>query len=147
MPGGGDTDGAFRDGAGGWGSRRPGEFNTDDIRQFRDEARRWIGEGRELRDLLRQQNIDARELEEILRKLRELEDTRVYRDANELQRLQQFVTEGLKRFEYGLRRKVGDDADRALVTGAEEVPQEFRKLVEEYYRSLSKGKQQQQQQR
>jgi hypothetical protein len=25
------------------------------------------------------------------------------------------------------------------VTGAEEVPQEFRKLVEEYYRTLSKG--------
>jgi hypothetical protein len=63
---------------------------------------------------------------------------------NELLRLQTFVTEGLKRFEYDLRRKVGDDADRALVTGADEVPQEFRKLVEEYYRSLSKGKQQQQ---
>ena len=41
------------------------------------------------------------------------------------------MTEGLKRFEYGLRRKVGDDADRALVTGADEVPQEFQKLVEE----------------
>jgi hypothetical protein len=50
------------------------------------------------------------------------------------------VTEGLKRFEYGLRRKVGDDADRALVTGADEVPQEFQKLVEEYYRSLARPK-------
>ena len=51
------------------------------------------------------------------------------------------VSEGLKRFEYDLRRKVGDAADRALVTGSDEVPPEFRKLVEEYYRSLSKGKQ------
>jgi hypothetical protein len=73
--------------------------------------------------------------------LRELEDTRIYRDVAELQRLQTYVTEGLKRFEYGLRRKVDDEANRALVTGADEVPQEFRKLVEEYYRSLSKGKQ------
>ena len=138
----GDSDGAWRDGAGGWGSRRPGDwFSPDEIRQFRDEARRWIGEGRELRDLLRQQNLDPRELDEILRRLRELEDTRIYRDVNELQRLQTLVTEGLKRFEYGLRRKVGDEADRALVTGADEVPQEFRKLVEEYYRSLSKAKQ------
>jgi hypothetical protein len=137
----GDSDGAWRDGPGGWGSRRPGDwFSPDEIRQFRDEARRWMGEGRELRDLLRQQNLDARELDEILRRLRELEDTRVYRDVDELQRLQTLVTEGLKRFEYGLRRKVGDEADRALVTGADEVPQEFRKLVEEYYRSLSKGK-------
>ena len=77
-----------------------------------------------------------------LSRLRELEDTRIYRDVAELERLQTFVTEGLKRFEYGLRRKVDDEANRALVTGADEVPQEFRKLVEEYYRSLSKGKQQ-----
>jgi hypothetical protein len=56
-------------------------------------------------------------------------------------RLQTLVTEGLKRFEYDLRRKVGDDADRALVTGSDEVPPEFRKLVEEYYRSLSRGRQ------
>ncbi|HXG89708.1 MAG TPA: DUF4175 family protein [Vicinamibacterales bacterium] len=140
--GGGQGDTAGRFGGGdGFGSRRPGEFNADDIRQFREEARRWMGEGRELRDLLRQQNIDARELDEILKRLRELEDVRPYRDANELQRLQSFVSEGLKRFEYGLRRKVGDEADRALVTGSDEVPPEFRKLVEEYYRSLSKGKQ------
>ena len=82
-----------------------------------------------------------KELDEILKRLRELEDGRNYRDANELLRLQEQVAEGLKRFEYGLRRKVGDEADRALVSGSDEVPQEFRKLVEEYYRSLSKGKQ------
>jgi hypothetical protein len=141
-PGSGDTDGGWTDGPGGWGSRRPGEwFSPDEIRQFRDEARRYIGEGRELRDLLRQQNVDARELEDILRRLRELEDTRLYRDAHELQRLQTQVSEALKRFEYQLRRKVGADEDRALVTGADEVPMEFRKLVEEYYRSLSRTRQ------
>jgi predicted ABC-class ATPase len=142
--GGGDTDGSWRDGAGGWGSRRPyGEFNAEDIRQFREEARRFAAEGRQLRDALRQQNIDARELEEILRKLRELEDSRTYKDVNELLALQSYVAEGMKRFEFSLRRKVGEDDSRAIVSGAEEVPQEFRKLVEEYYRSLSRGRQQQ----
>jgi hypothetical protein len=58
----------------------------------------------------------------------------------ELERLQNFVTEGLKRFEYDLRRKVGNDADRAVLTGADQVPQEFRRLVEEYYRSLARPK-------
>lgn len=137
--GSGDTEGGFRDGGGGWGSRRPDPFNPEDVRQFRDEARRFAAEGRQLRDLLRQQNLDARELDEILRKLRELEDSRVYKDVEELAALQSFVSEGLKRFEYGLRRKLGDEGDRALVTGADEVPQEFRKLVEEYYRALSRG--------
>lgn len=141
--GGGDTDGAWRDGTGGWGSRRPwGEFNPSDVRQFRDEARRFAAEGRQLRDMLREQNIDARELEEILRRLRELEDSRVYKDVEELLRLQSFVAEGMKRFEYTLRRKAGEEENRAIVTGADEVPQEFRKLVEEYYRSLSRGRQQ-----
>jgi hypothetical protein len=145
--GGGDTEGPWTGGPGGWGSRRPGEWYSDqEIRQFRDEARRLVGEGRELRDALRGQNLDPRELDEILRRLRELEDTRVYRDIEELQRLQSFVTEGLKRFEYDLRRKVGNEEDRAVVTGADEVPQEFRRLVEEYYRSLSRPKAGQQQQ-
>ena len=49
------------------------------------------------------------------------------------------VSEGMKRVEYALRRQLGEETNRAIVTGAEEVPQEFRKLVEEYYRSLSKG--------
>jgi hypothetical protein len=136
----GDTSGAWRDGAGGWGSRRPdGEFSPEDVRQFRDEARRFAGEGRQLRDYFRQQNLDARELEEILRRLRELEDSRIYKDVDELLALQSYVSEGMKRVEYALRRQLGEETNRAIVTGAEEVPQEFRKLVEEYYRSLSKG--------
>jgi hypothetical protein len=59
--------------------------------------------------------------------------------VEELLALQSYVSEGMKRVEYALRRTLGEEANRAIVTGAEEVPQEFRKLVEEYYRSLSKG--------
>ena len=112
----------------------------EDIRQFRGEVRRWTNETAELRNMLRDQNIDPKELDEILRRLRQMDEDRVYQDAAELERLQSFVAEGLKRFEYGLRRKVGDEADRALVNGTDEVPPEFRSLVEEYYRSLSKQK-------
>ena len=126
---------------GGLGDRRPGEwFTPEDIRQFRGEVRRWTNETEDLRNMLRDQNIDPKELDEILRRLRELDSERVYKDAAELARLQTFVAEGLKRFEYGLRRKSGDDVDRALVAGTDEVPPEFRAQVEEYYRSLSKQK-------
>jgi hypothetical protein len=59
--------------------------------------------------------------------------------VDELLALQSFVSEGMKRVEYALRRQLGEEANRAILTGSEEVPQEFRKLVEEYYRSLSKG--------
>jgi hypothetical protein len=135
---------------GGWGggdNRAGGPygyyFGPDDIRQFRGEARRWAQEGQALRNMLREQNVDPKEFDEIMKRLRELDSERVYQDVQELARLQTFVAEGLKRFEYALRRKVGDETDRALVSGSEEVPAEFKALVEEYYRSLSKGKQKQ----
>jgi hypothetical protein len=133
--------GPWRDGGYGLGGdRRPGEwFSPEDVRQFRGEVSRWSSETRQLRDMLREQSLDTKQLDEILRRLRELEDTRNYRDINEIERLQTFITEGMKRFEYDLRRKVGSDTDRALLNSADEVPPQFRKLVEEYYRSLSKG--------
>ena len=51
----------------------------------------------------------------------------------------QFVAESLKRFEFGLRRKVDADKNAIALTGSDEVPEEFRKLVEQYYRSLAKS--------
>jgi hypothetical protein len=140
--GSGDTTGNWRDGAwGGSGDRRPGNwFTPDEVRQFRGEARRFANESQQLRNLLREQNIDPKELDEIMKRLRELDSDRVYQDVAELERLQTYVSEGLKRFEYGLRRQAGDEADRALVNGSDEVPAEFKALVEEYYRSLSRSK-------
>ena len=132
--------GGFGDGGWNGSDRRPGNFSPDDIRQFRGEARRWAQEGQALRNMLREQNIDPKELDEIMKRLRELDSERVYQDVAELERLQTFVAEGMKRFEYGLRRQAGDETDRALVNGSDEVPAEFKALVEEYYRSLSRTK-------
>jgi hypothetical protein len=133
----GDTVGRFSNGYG-WGDRRPGRFSGEDIRQFRGEIRQWSNEVRQLRGLLRQGNLDPNELDAILRALREMDDDRVYQDVTELQRLQTLVTDGLKRFEYGLRRRAEGVSNDVVLSGSEEVPEEFRKLVEQYYRSLSK---------
>jgi hypothetical protein len=138
--GGGDTWGGAW-GGGPWGDRRPGDYYTsDDIRQFRGEARRWLGEAQALRNMLREQGVDPKELDEIMRRMRELDSDRVYKDVEELARLQSFVAEGIKRFEYNLRRQAGAEADRAIVAGSDEVPPEFKSLVEEYYRSLSRAR-------
>jgi hypothetical protein len=113
-------------------------LTPEDIRQLRAEARQWTGEAQALRGDLRAQNIDPRELDEILRALRQLDDPRVYQNASELQRLQSTIAEGLKRFEFGLRRQVDADANSIVLSGSDEVPEEFRKLVQEYYRSLAR---------
>jgi hypothetical protein len=136
-------DGIVNNGLGygyGWdGWWRNGRLSEEAIRQLRGEIRQWTGEAQDLRRLLNAENMDPRELDEILRALRQLDDPRVYKDVSELQRLQTQVAEGLKRFEFGLRRRVDADGNTVVLTGSEEVPEEFKKLVQEYYRSLAKG--------
>ena len=125
---------AVRNGGWGGGDNRAGGpygyyFGPDDVRQFRGEARRWAQEGQALRNMLREQNVDPKEFDEIMRSgCASSIPSASTRTSQELARLQTFVAEGLKRFEYALRRKVGDETDRALVSGSEEVPAEFKAL-------------------
>lgn len=126
-------------GAGFTGRAWNGRLTPEDIRQLQAEMRQWSGEAQALRGQLRGTNIDPRELDELMRAFRQLEDSRVYQDVAELQRLQSFVTEGIKRFEFNLRRQVDATENSPALTGSDQVPEEFRKLVEQYYRSLSRG--------
>jgi hypothetical protein len=133
---------------GGSGDRRYGRFDgtwfdADDIRQFRGEARQFANDVQQLRRLVQgQEGVDPRALDEILRNLRALDDDRVYKDASELARLQSAVAENMKRFEFNLRRNAGlKDAkgNEVFLSGGDDVPEEYRKLVEQYYKSLSRG--------
>jgi hypothetical protein len=129
-------------GGGGWGTGwewgRNWRLTEEDIRQLRNEARQWIGEAQALRRDLTAENISPADLDEILRSLRQLDDPRVYQNASELARLQSAVAEGLKRFEFGLRRQADAASQNIVLSGSDEVPEEFRKLVQEYYRSLAR---------
>ena len=51
----------------------------------------------------------------------------------ELARLQAAVSDGLRRFEFGLRRQLDGEAKDVLLSGSDDVPAEFKSLVEEYY--------------
>ena len=137
--GGGDRTG-LPDGDGGWGSARPGDWNVnpDDVRQFRREYRERAMDAEALRQRLAQQGFDIEDLDSVIQALREFDDQRIYADADEIARLQTFVNENLKRFEYRLRRELeGDEADQLFLAGSDEVPAGFRDLIEEYFRSLS----------
>lgn len=137
----GANDGTWGGGWGGWSGydRRLGRLTESDIRQLRGEMRQWSNEARELRGLLRNEEIDPKELDAILRAMRDLDDERIYQNTAELQRLQTLVSEGLKRVEYGLRRRAeAREQGEVLVAGSEQVPEAFRQLVEQYYRSLSR---------
>ncbi|HEY7187551.1 MAG TPA: hypothetical protein VH436_13445, partial [Vicinamibacterales bacterium] len=136
---GGYDRGAWRGDAtwGGWWEG--GRLTAEDQRQLRAEARQYANDAQQLRGLLRGENIDPKELDEIIKNLQQLQDERVYQNVQELARLQAYVAEGLKRFEFGLRRQVKADAGASALTGSDEVPEEFRALVEQYYKSLAKS--------
>ncbi|MBI3263739.1 MAG: hypothetical protein HYZ58_11400 [Acidobacteria bacterium] len=140
--GNGDTVGPWGPG-GGYGSRRPwgwsGYYTPEDIRQFRREIQEWSGDAQALRRRLLDEGVSPAELDAILKALRALDAERVYADAEELQRLQTYVLEGLKRFEFKLRRQLGDAGNQPLLSESDEVPEGFRDLVEEYYRALSRS--------
>jgi hypothetical protein len=87
---------------------------------------------------LKDQKIDAKDLDEILRGLRQLDEDRAYQNPEALSKLQGAVTENIKRFEYTLRRRLDADANQVFLSGNDDVPEQYRKLVEQYYRSLSK---------
>ena len=71
--------------------------------------------------------------------MRELDDLRQYRDPEVIAGLQTFVLEELKRFEYRLRREIDEENEDLFLAGNEEMPNQFRELVEEYFRSLSEN--------
>ena len=139
--GGYDRGGAWRGGStwGGWWEGGQVRLTPEDIRQLRNEARQYAGEAQDLRGLLRGENIDPRELDEIVNALRQLQDDRVYQNVQELARLQAFVADSLKRFEFGLRRQLDVNTGAIVLSGSDEVPESFRKLVEQYYRSLGQA--------
>ena len=80
-----------------------------------------------------------RQLDAIIQRMRELDDLRQYRDPEVIAGLQNFVLEELKRFEYRLRREIDEDEDDLFLAGNEEMPDQFRDMVEQYFRSLSES--------
>ena len=121
--------------------RRPGAdaWEPQDIRQWQREYRERAGEVEELRRLLEQEDFAAADLSEIIERMRELDNLRTYQDPEEIARLQTFVLEELKRFEYRLRREISEESEDLFLAGNEEMPPQFRELVETYFRVLSEG--------
>lgn len=107
---------------------------------MRREARERAGDAEALRRELAGAGVETGDLDDVVRALRALDDQRIYGDLSELARLQGQLVEASKRFEYALRRELDPSmGDRPRLTGTEEIPEGYRRWVEEYYRALSRG--------
>jgi hypothetical protein len=121
----------------------PGALTGEQVRQFRGEVRERLAEAQALRQELSRTGLDVSRLDEVIRDLRRLDGDGPWRDARELQRLQSALVDGVKQFEFGLRRDIlGQGRDGMYLSGREDVPEGFRRMVEEYYRALARERRQ-----
>jgi hypothetical protein len=126
-------------GGGARGAFGPRGVGADDARQLRGEVRERLAEAQALRQQLAREGRDVSQLDDVIRGLRSLGSDAIWGDGENLRRLQEQVVDNLKQYEFGLRRDVlGADRERLFLSGTDEVPEGFRKLVEEYYRALSR---------
>lgn len=117
----------------------PRALTPEEIRQFRREFQERAGEARKLRQMLREEGRDAPELDDAIGAMEALQQRESYEDLPQISVLQEQVRQSLRRLEFTLRREVeGEGPGRATLRGSDEVPPEFRELVEEYFRALAR---------
>ena len=107
-------------------------------RQLRRELRERLGQLGELRDQLRGQGLDTGPVEGILDRLGRMDSRGTIGTPRGLDELEQVIVQGLKEYEFTLRRQLlGGDTPPGALTAGEDVPPEYRAMVDEYYRRLS----------
>jgi hypothetical protein len=126
---------------GGDGAARgtPEPFSPEEIRQFAREFAQRLSQAQDLREALEESGRESPELEEAIDALQALQDPDVYGDLPQVDALRRQLEENLRRLEFMLRRDVeGETEGQAAITGSEDVPEGFRRMVEEYFRNLAR---------
>ncbi|HSG49962.1 MAG TPA: hypothetical protein VLA43_19215, partial [Longimicrobiales bacterium] len=116
-------------------------LSDEDVRQMRREFTERSGQVGELRDRLAEAGRNAEDLRAVMEAMQRLQREGIYDNPAQVAALQEEILQTLKRLEFGLRREVEGATDRrAALTGSDDVPDAYRKLVEEYYRKLAGGR-------
>jgi hypothetical protein len=130
--------------------RTPGGMSGGDSRaaNFRGDARQMANQATNLADdvsrvrrQLQQAGISGRDLQpvdEVVKALRALGDEKAYGDPAGLQDLYATALDKYKKLEYDLRKRTDTSNQQLYLSGSENVPPNFKSLVEEYSRQLSR---------
>ncbi len=121
------------------GSTTGGLLDGEAIAQFQRE---FTGRRADLQVLatdLDRSKHGAQDIDDLVSKLRELEQAGIYQNPQVLLKRQEELIAALKQMEFRLRQAANKTEARApLLTGNDQVPAEFRSLVEQYFRDLAR---------
>lgn len=115
-----------------------GGLGQIDPRQLQNNAQQFAAQLEAARRALQQNGgtaADLRDLDEAIRSLRELSKAG---DPIGRQELLQQSLERIRGVEFNVRRRLDTSSDALYLSGADEAPAEFRSMVEEYTRRLSR---------
>ena len=118
-----------------------GRLSPEDAQQFSREAQHRLADAQAMRSELQRQGLATKELDQAIDNLKQLTNAKTLEDQRVSTDLRAKTIEGFKDFEFGLRRKLGEsDSTRVLLERSGDVPPAYKQNVEEYYRSIGKGK-------
>src|SRR6185437_1248891 len=119
---------------GGVGGNR---LSQNDVRQFSSEMQQRIRDAQALRGDLARQGTDVSALDRAIDEMRALAAPENLRDDKSGGQLRGQVIDGLKAYEFALRRSLDAKENGQVLAGRSgDVPAAFRAYVEEYYRSI-----------
>lgn len=127
-----------------WGGQTGGEprrLTPEEARQYQADLRERTEQIQQLRNDLRNMGRPVEDVQAVLEALGRMGDERLLTDPRALAAIHEEMLGRLMRLEFTLRREVEGEATRSAptLTGTDEVPDGYRALVEEYYRSLARG--------
>jgi hypothetical protein len=119
----------------------PGGYRNDEVRQLRRELQQRLLDAEELRRILGRSATRMESLDEVISALRSMQGVRDYGDPEETARLGS-VIELLRRVELDLGRERDRLLGKNQYQQADEgdAPSDYRRLVEEYYKALARGR-------
>jgi hypothetical protein len=116
-------------------------LSPEDQQQFAREAAQRLADARALREQLSKQGQPTTELDRAIQNLEQMAQGKYLEDTRAASDLRAKTIEGFKDFEFGLRRRLGEgDSTRVLLERSGDVPPAYKQHVEEYYRSIGKGR-------
>jgi hypothetical protein len=117
----------------------PPSINPQQARQFEKEFDLRMKEAQDLSKNLRDRQDLAKQVQDMLERMKQMK-SKMLHDEQELERLQSSVIEGFRQLELDLSKQLQQVISRENLHLAkdEDVPEAYRRQVEEYYKALSK---------
>jgi hypothetical protein len=122
------------------GDARPGDGGYDP-RQTRNQFGQMAADAGELRRQLQAGGAtagDLRAIDDVARYLREMSSGRLDGNPLGLQELTASALETMRKLEFDLRKRTDPTSDELYLAGADQAPPQYRPIVSEYFRELSR---------